>query len=146
MSKIGHSIKKIYGTCVLEIGQIKLPTLTIDLYFGLYMTLNMIYNLLGTFLGKIRTMYPITSTLALKTFIQLLLPAFWSPATWLPTMPSVVFFFVIQLALHAAIYFNGRPLFFSVFFLFVCIILTLVLLNPDIPYLCKQCRSRSVGF
>ena len=24
--------------------------------------------------------------------------------------------------------------------------LTLVLLNPDIPYLCKQCRSRSVGF
>ena len=23
---------------------------------------------------------------------------------------------------------------------------TLVLLNPDIPYLCKQCRSRSVGF
>ena len=25
-------------------------------------------------------------------------------------------------------------------------ILTLVLLNPDIPYLCKQCRSRSVGF
>ena len=92
MSKIGHSIKKIYGTCVLEIGQIKLPTLTINLYFGLYMTLNMIYNLLGTFLGKIRTMYPITSTLALKTFIQLLLPAFWSPATWLPTMPSVVFF------------------------------------------------------
>ena len=25
-------------------------------------------------------------------------------------------------------------------------ILTLVLLNPDIPCLCKQCRSRSVGF
>ena len=25
-------------------------------------------------------------------------------------------------------------------------ILTLVLLNPDIPYLCKQCISRSVGF
>ena len=25
-------------------------------------------------------------------------------------------------------------------------ILTLVLLNPDIPWLCKQCRSRSVGF
>ena len=24
--------------------------------------------------------------------------------------------------------------------------LTLVLLNPDIPCLCKQCRSRSVGF
>ena len=24
--------------------------------------------------------------------------------------------------------------------------LTLVLLNPDIPFLCKQCRSRSVGF
>ena len=24
--------------------------------------------------------------------------------------------------------------------------LTLVLLNPDIPYLCKQCRARSVGF
>ena len=24
--------------------------------------------------------------------------------------------------------------------------LTLVLLNPDIPWLCKQCRSRSVGF
>ena len=26
------------------------------------------------------------------------------------------------------------------------IFLTLVLLNPDIPCLCKQCRSRSVGF
>ena len=26
------------------------------------------------------------------------------------------------------------------------IVLTLVLLNPDIPCLCKQCRSRSVGF
>ena len=26
------------------------------------------------------------------------------------------------------------------------IILTLVLLSPDIPCLCKQCRSRSVGF
>ena len=25
-------------------------------------------------------------------------------------------------------------------------LLTLVLLNPDIPCLCKQCRSRSVGF
>ena len=25
-------------------------------------------------------------------------------------------------------------------------VLTLVLLNPDIPWLCKQCRSRSVGF
>ena len=25
-------------------------------------------------------------------------------------------------------------------------ILTLVLLNPDIPCICKQCRSRSVGF
>ena len=25
-------------------------------------------------------------------------------------------------------------------------VLTLVLLNPDIPCLCKQCRSRSVGF
>ena len=25
-------------------------------------------------------------------------------------------------------------------------LLTLVLLNPDIPWLCKQCRSRSVGF
>ena len=25
-------------------------------------------------------------------------------------------------------------------------ILTLVLLSPDIPCLCKQCRSRSVGF
>ena len=24
--------------------------------------------------------------------------------------------------------------------------LTIVLLNPDIPWLCKQCRSRSVGF
>ena len=24
--------------------------------------------------------------------------------------------------------------------------LTFVLLNPDIPYICKQCRSRSVGF
>ena len=24
--------------------------------------------------------------------------------------------------------------------------LTLALLNPDIPCLCKQCRSRSVGF
>ena len=24
--------------------------------------------------------------------------------------------------------------------------LTLILLNPDVPYLCKQCRSRSVGF
>ena len=24
--------------------------------------------------------------------------------------------------------------------------LTLVLLNPDIPYFCKQCRARSVGF
>ena len=24
--------------------------------------------------------------------------------------------------------------------------LTLVMLNPDIPFLCKQCRSRSVGF
>ena len=24
--------------------------------------------------------------------------------------------------------------------------LTVVLLNPDIPCLCKQCRSRSVGF
>ena len=24
--------------------------------------------------------------------------------------------------------------------------LTLVLLNPDIPCICKQCRSRSVGF
>ena len=28
----------------------------------------------------------------------------------------------------------------------VCTMLTLVLLNLDIPYLCKQCRSRSVGF
>ena len=26
------------------------------------------------------------------------------------------------------------------------VLLTLVLLNPDIPCLCKQCRSRSVGF
>ena len=26
------------------------------------------------------------------------------------------------------------------------LLLTLVLLNPDIPCLCKQCRSRSVGF
>ena len=26
------------------------------------------------------------------------------------------------------------------------VILTLVLLNPDISYICKQCRSRSVGF
>ena len=26
------------------------------------------------------------------------------------------------------------------------LLLTLVLLNPDIPFLCKQCRSRSVGF
>ena len=25
-------------------------------------------------------------------------------------------------------------------------LLTLVLLNPDMPWLCKQCRSRSVGF
>ena len=25
-------------------------------------------------------------------------------------------------------------------------LLTLVLLNPDIPCLCKQCTSRSVGF
>ena len=25
-------------------------------------------------------------------------------------------------------------------------VLTLVLLNPDMPCLCKQCRSRSVGF
>ena len=28
----------------------------------------------------------------------------------------------------------------------ILISLTLVLLNPDIPCLCKQCRSRSVGF
>ena len=28
----------------------------------------------------------------------------------------------------------------------LCSCLTLVLLNPDIPCLCKQCRSRSVGF
>ena len=28
---------------------------------------------------------------------------------------------------------------------YVCII-NLVLLNPDIPCFCKQCRSRSVGF
>ena len=28
----------------------------------------------------------------------------------------------------------------------MCIRLTLVLLNPDIPCLCKRCRSRSVGF
>ena len=26
------------------------------------------------------------------------------------------------------------------------VLLTLVLLNPDMPFLCKQCRSRSVGF
>ena len=29
---------------------------------------------------------------------------------------------------------------------FLVVGLTLVLLNPDIPCLCKQCRSRSVGF
>ena len=29
---------------------------------------------------------------------------------------------------------------------FLLNLLTLVLLNPDIPCLCKQCRSRSVGF
>ena len=28
----------------------------------------------------------------------------------------------------------------------ISVLLTLVLLNPDIPCLCKQCRSRSVGF
>ena len=28
---------------------------------------------------------------------------------------------------------------------YTCLFLTLVLLNPDIPCLCKQCRSRSVG-
>ena len=28
----------------------------------------------------------------------------------------------------------------------IWILLTLVLLNPNIPCLCKQCRSRSVGF
>ena len=26
------------------------------------------------------------------------------------------------------------------------VILTLVMLNPDVPCLCKECRSRSVGF
>ena len=41
--------------------------------------------------------------------------------------------------------------FFFFFFYQICIYifnspLTLVLLNPDIPYICKQCRSRSVGF
>ena len=30
--------------------------------------------------------------------------------------------------------------------LYSIVLLTLVLLNPDIPCLCKQCRSRSVGF
>ena len=28
----------------------------------------------------------------------------------------------------------------------VCRVLTLVLLNPDMSCLCKQCKSRSVGF
>ena len=31
-------------------------------------------------------------------------------------------------------------------FCFYSYILTLILLNPNIPCLCKQCRSRSVGF
>ena len=31
-------------------------------------------------------------------------------------------------------------------FAFCAVLLTLVLLNPDKPCLCKQCRSRSVGF
>ena len=32
------------------------------------------------------------------------------------------------------------------FFYYILSNITLVLLNPDIPCLCKQCRSRSVGF
>ena len=33
-----------------------------------------------------------------------------------------------------------------ILFNIILVILTLVLLNPDIPCLCKQCRTRSVGF
>ena len=36
--------------------------------------------------------------------------------------------------------YRGRGVFEQV------VLLTLVLLNPDIPCLCEQCRSRSVGF
>ena len=41
-----------------------------------------------------------------------------------------------------------NPLFYTFFpkFVFSSCFLTLVLLNPDMPCLCKQCRSRSVGF
>ena len=37
---------------------------------------------------------------------------------------------------------------FDLFYYILCaeMLLTLVLLNPDVPCLCKQCRSRSVGF
>ena len=34
----------------------------------------------------------------------------------------------------------------KMYFFFFFYFLTLVLLSPDIPCLCKQCRSRSVGF
>ena len=39
---------------------------------------------------------------------------------------------------------DGLVIFLVIFPTFI--FLTLVLLNPDIPCLCKQCRSRSVGF
>ena len=39
-----------------------------------------------------------------------------------------------------------RELFLCFCYVHVCTILTLVLLNSDTPCLCKQCRSRSIGF
>ena len=50
------------------------------------------------------------------------------------------FFFLKLLSIKDTFDFSNYPL------EYVILVLTLVLLNPDIPCLCKQCRSRSVGF
>ena len=47
---------------------------------------------------------------------------------------------VLQSALFTVYYDVGSPPWYDLQSL------TLVLLNPDMPFLCKQCRSRSVGF
>ena len=51
-------------------------------------------------------------------------------------MFTISFFFNIDLGLFWLMLVSWKIVF----------LLTLVLLNPDIPCLCKQCRSRSVGF